>query len=118
MIKRWEPKEFNISHGEELLLSHFNFLKIPVEREYRFHTTRRWRFDFAILEVKIACEVEGGTFINGRHQRGTGFEKDCEKYNTATIMGWAVMRYTTSMVKSGQAIDEISNFYIARKANI
>lgn len=30
-------------------------------REHRFHPTRRWRFDFAWPDEKVALEVEGGT---------------------------------------------------------
>ncbi|MGL5914018.1 MAG: hypothetical protein ACRCZB_07615 [Bacteroidales bacterium] len=62
--------------------------------EHKFHPTRRWRFDFAIIEQKIAIEVEGGVWTNGRHTRGKGFIGDMEKYNTATAMGWRVLRVT------------------------
>ena len=66
-----------------------------MEREYRFHPTRRWRFDFADPETKVAVEIDGGAFIGGRHTRGVGFVKDQEKLNTATSMGWRVFRYST-----------------------
>jgi len=69
----------------------------PVE-EHRFHNTRRWRFDFAWPEKMVAVECEGGTYTGGRHTRGTGFAKDCEKYNTATAMGWRVFRCTRGML--------------------
>jgi len=72
-------------------------------REYRFHPVRRWRFDFA-FEGKIAAEIEGGTYSRGRHTRGSGFIKDCEKYNTAAAMGWRVFRFPGEMVKDGSAI--------------
>lgn len=62
------------------------------EEEFRFHPTRKWRFDFAYPEQKIAVEVEGGTWVGGRHIHPVGFEKDCEKYNAATAMGWKVFR--------------------------
>jgi len=70
--------------------------KINYEKEYRFHPTRRWRFDFAIPEHKIAIEIEGGIFVRGRHTRGAGYQKDCEKYREATILGWQLLRYTTN----------------------
>lgn len=76
----------------------------PPETEFRFHDKRRWRFDFAYPDKKIAIEVEGGTWTNGRHTRGSGFERDCEKYNSAAAMGWFVFRFTGKMVSSGQAI--------------
>lgn len=62
--------------------------------EMKFHPLRRWRFDFAIPKYKIAIEVEGAVWINGRHTRGSGFIKDIEKYNAATILGWRVLKYT------------------------
>lgn len=73
--------------------------------EYRFHATRRWRFDFAWILKGVAVEIEGGTWSGGRHTRGDGYEKDCEKYNEAVLMGWKVLRFTSTMIKNGMAID-------------
>jgi len=74
------------------------------EREYRFHPTRRWKFDFCWPSKMVAVELEGGTWTGGRHTRPVGFEKDCEKYNEAAIMGWKVLRFTVNMVRSGEAL--------------
>lgn len=73
--------------------------------EYRFHPVRRWRFDFCWPAEKIAVEIEGGTWSGGRHTTGSGFKKDCEKYNHAAKMGFCVLRFTSDMVKSGEAIE-------------
>lgn len=69
-------------------------LHVECVKELRFHDQRKWRFDYAIPEYKIALEVEGGVFTNGRHTRPGGFLGDMEKYNTATVMGWRVVRTT------------------------
>ena len=69
-------------------------LKVECVKEYKFHPKRRWRFDYAIPEHKIALEVEGGVWTGGRHIRAQGFLGDMEKYNTATLMGWRVFRTT------------------------
>lgn len=69
-------------------------LKVECVKEYKFHPTRRWRFDYAIPEHKIALEVEGGVWTGGRHTSPKGFLGDIEKYNTATLMGWRVFRTT------------------------
>lgn len=70
--------------------------QIPVE-EYRFHEKRRWRFDFAWVDLKVAVEIDGGRWKvgGGRH----GSDADMEKLNTAQIMGWIVLRFTPQQVK-------------------
>jgi very-short-patch-repair endonuclease len=60
-----------------------------LRREYAFHPTRRWRFDFASPLLKVAVEIEG----RGRHQTVAGVRADCEKYNSAAALGWRVFRF-------------------------
>lgn len=86
------------------------------EEEFRFHPERRWRFDFAYPDLKIAIECEGGTWLKkaGRHNRGLGFEKDCEKYNEAAILGWHVLRFTSSMIANGTALKHIETILNSR----
>ena len=80
-----------------------SWLPDPVT-EYRFHSTRKWRFDFAWPDSKIALEAEGGTWGSkkSRHTTGKGFEGDCEKYNEAQLLGWRVYRFTTNMITDGR----------------
>ena len=75
-----------------------------LEKEFRFHSTRKWRADFAHLPSRTLIEIEGGIYVNGRHNRGAGFAADLEKYNRAALLGWTVLRFTTDMVKSGEAL--------------
>jgi len=75
--------------------------------EYKFHPKRKWRFDWANLELKIAIEIEGGAFTNGRHTRGAGFINDMEKYNEAIILGWKVFRVTPQQFNSFKHFDLI-----------
>ena len=65
-------------------------------KEYRFHPTRKWRFDYAIPSHLIALEVEGGVWTGGRHIRASGFLGDMEKYNNAALLGWRVFRTTAT----------------------
>lgn len=74
-----------------------------VEREFRFHPTRKWRFDIAARAHNLAVEVDGGSFTGG-HSRGKAYEAECLKYAEALILGWRVLRVTPQMVKSGQAL--------------
>lgn len=61
-------------------------------REYRFHPTRKFRFDFAWPAIKLALEIDG----RGRHQTVVGVRADCEKLNEAIRLGWRVMRVPAS----------------------
>jgi len=72
--------------------------------EHRFHPTRKWRFDFAWLDVQLALEIEGGAFSGGRHTRGKGFIGDLEKYNAALLLGWRVLRVTPQQMANGVAV--------------
>ena len=73
-------------------------VKMPYMKEHRFAPPRRFRFDFAWPEQKIAVEIEGGLYGKGRHTTINGFNNDCEKYNLAVVMGWRVLRFTERML--------------------
>ena len=120
-----------MSQSEEVLAVQLDDALIHYKREYVFHPTRRWRFDFAIPSNLIAVEVEGGltgaplhcqacgaTVMirtkagksivvrqSGRHNVGAGYQSDLEKYQEAVLLGWRVVRVSTADVKSGRAID-------------
>lgn len=95
---------------EEIFACHLKAYHCPEpQREYEFHPTRKWRFDFAWPEEMIAVEVEGW----GRHQKRDGFEADIEKYNTAVYCGWALYRFNGKMVRDGRAIDFMRTVLLA-----
>ena len=79
---------------EDAFAFQLDALGIPYMREYRFAPPRRWKFDFAWVEQKVAFEIEGGVWVNGRHNRPQGYISDCEKYNRATELDWHVYRFT------------------------
>ena len=70
----------------------------PFVSEWKFDAQRRWRFDWANAERKLAIEIEGGVWSGGGHTRGKGYQEDCEKYNAAAAAGWRVLRFTPQMV--------------------
>lgn len=72
----------------------------PIEAEYKFHKTRKWRMDYAIPEKLIGIEIDGGVWISGRHGRGSGFVKDCEKLSEAAALGWKVYRLEPAMINA------------------
>lgn len=99
----------------------------PPHRQYRFHPTRKWQADFAWPDQKVLLEIEGGTYgrpvmchacgarvrarkkdgsigaammtPGGSHSREPRFTQDCEKYNAAVLLGWAVVRVTGPMLR-------------------
>ena len=95
------------SPGEEALAAQLEQAGIDFWREVRFAPPRRWRFDFVVGDPvdDLAVEVEGGHWVGG-HGRAR-FEKDCEKYNAAALMGYRVLRFTTKQAEDGTAIAAI-----------
>lgn len=94
-----KPKQKrDVSPRQAALLQQLNEQHSGWVREHRFHDKRRWRFDFAHLELKLAIEVEGlcAEWQKSRHTTNKGYTEDCEKYNAAALLGWTVLRYTYS----------------------
>lgn len=101
------PKRLARSPLEVLLAWQMDAAKLIYASELRFHPERKWRVDFAFEEHRLAIEVEGGGWVNGRHNRGAGMEKDIEKYNALTLAGWRLLRFTGKTIKSGEALRTI-----------
>lgn len=77
----------------------------PPVAEYVFAPPRRFRFDLCWPDhQKLACEIDGAVWVNGRHSRGSGVQRDCEKFSLAAIHGWRIIRVTGDLVKSGKAL--------------
>lgn len=75
---------------------------LPPEREFRFHPSRKWRFDFAWPSRFVAVEIEGnawGVKGGGRHMQ----DGDMEKYNAAAVLSWRVLRFSPGMLKRDPA---------------
>jgi very-short-patch-repair endonuclease len=85
--------------------------------EIRFAPPRKWRFDYAWPELKLAVEQDGGAYSMGRHTRGSGFIKDMEKLNHAAILGWHILRFTPAQVTNGYAALTIQKYFEERKNN-
>lgn len=108
---------------EELVARVLDERNVSALREYKFCHGRQWRFDFAIPEIMVAIEVEGGlysqrvicnwcnkqvmkyaggrlvpVYIGGRHLTQAGYIKDRIKYNSAMMNGWSVFSITRGMV--------------------
>lgn len=94
--------------GLRFIKQTLTLLKIPFEVEYRFHPTRKFRFDVAFPGNKVAIEYEGLVSEKSRHTTIEGYTNDCRKYNLAQGMGWRVLRYTAANYR--EFLNELSNF--------
>jgi len=81
------------------------------EREFKFHSERKWRMDFAWPDISLAVEVEGGIWNYGRHNRPQGFIADTEKYNAASVMGWTLLRFTGAQIRTGCALKQVQDAF-------
>lgn len=115
----------DMSKLEASLLLHIRANELPEpEREYRFHTKRRWRFDLAYPVKRLAIEIEGGIYMQTSTGRSKGhanpkrFEQDCEKYNEAICAGWRVIRVTADQIRDGSAIDWLRRLMFEQGAEV
>lgn len=82
----------------QLILEQFknqNLIKDFVT-ELKFDEVRKFRFDWAIPDMKLAIEYEGIFSKKSRHTTVSGYSTDVEKYNLATTQGWSILRYTAA----------------------
>ena len=88
--------------------------------EHKFHPTRKWRFDFALPDYKLAIEIDGGAFLpfGGRHGRGMGMVKDCEKYRAAADLGWRVWRFSPKCITTDFIKTTIQTFKLTMKRSV
>ena len=59
--------------------------------EYFFHPVRKFRFDFAWPQHRVALECNGGIFNRRAHGSISGILRDIEKNNLACELGWRVL---------------------------
>ncbi|WMD23907.1 hypothetical protein RAS12_30205 (plasmid) [Achromobacter seleniivolatilans] len=109
------PRPGVASQGEEQFALQLRALRIPPpKREFRFHPKRAFRFDFAWPDLpcgrRLAVEIEGGIHSGGRHVRPQGYKRDLEKYNSAVALGWTLLRFSSAMVFSGEAVQSVQNW--------
>ncbi len=92
-------------YNAKIVVAFYKEHGIDLTPEFKFHPTRKWRFDFLHEQSQVVLEVEGGVYSGGRHTRGSGFVKDIEKYNTATLMGYRVLRCVPNDVCMQETVD-------------
>ena len=85
------------------------------EMEYKFHPTRKWRFDYAFPSLRVAVEIDGGVWTYGRHNRASGYINDMAKFNEAAAMGWTVLKFTPEEKFTAAALETIGRALEARR---
>jgi hypothetical protein len=95
--------ERNVPTAALLLALRYAGLPAP-EQEYRFDAERKWSFDLAWPALRLAVEINGGAWTNGRHTRGQGYINDLEKLNRAQLAGWLVLQFTPEQAMDGTAL--------------
>lgn len=104
-----------MSAGEDALAMQLTAVRIPFEREFKFHPDRRWRADF-FIKPNILVEVDGGVFVQGRHSGGMGQVNDMEKHNAAALLGYLVFRFEPGKhIKTGIALQILEEAYGKRE---
>lgn len=66
------------------------------QREYRFSSPRRWRFDWADPLGRVAVEVDGGRWAPGGGKHSSDADRD--KLNAAAALGWRVFRFSPAQL--------------------
>lgn len=61
--------------------------------ELKFDSARKFKFDYGNIRLKIAIEIEGGIYTGTGHAKIGRYLSDMEKYNSAEIRGWIILRY-------------------------
>lgn len=102
----------NIKNNEQMhpFKTYLCSLGYDVWIEYQFCRERRFRIDFAIVDLKIAIEIDGGIWMRGRsgHSSGSGIKRDQEKTTLLSAYGWKVMRITPDQQYTQYTVDMIN----------
>lgn len=111
---------------EDLFAAQCRQYRLPVfERQHMFAKAllgRRWQFDFAFVDYRLAVEIDGvrvqringQLVVLGRHASIAGIRGDQEKLNSAILLGWSVLRFLQTDVKPELAIHMTQRVLAAR----
>lgn len=120
------PAPRRVDGPEDLFAAQCRSFQLPpVERQFLFAKQalgRRWAFDFAWREYRVAVEIEGVAVrrlagrlvVLGRHASIEGIRGDMEKYNYAALLNWQVLRFLQTDVKPKRAIEMTMRVLAAR----
>lgn len=86
------------------------------ERNVRFIPKRKFEADFYFPDLMVALECDGGVWLpKGGHTSGEGYTKDRERDMEALLHGIQTVRFTSSQINSGYAIEKFQKYLEIRK---
>lgn len=85
------------------------------ERHAKSKRSKRYRLDFAHPISRTGIEIQGGVYNRGRHVTGSGYERDCRKYNLAYTSNWTIFLLTPTMAKDSAWLALIASFLSDRQ---
>lgn len=80
------------------------------EHAFALAVGRRWRWDYAWPEARVALEVEGGGFRRegyGAHTTGAALRRDCEKHTAGAVLGWRLLRVLPEHLLTTTTLDNV-----------
>ncbi len=85
-----------LDHLEDLATRH----NLKLGMEHRFHPVRRWRFDYAFPQIKVAVDYDGVMFRSVGHNSLEKIIKDMERSNHAQLCGWDIYKANAKTVQN------------------
>lgn len=110
-VNRWRGRSKVFDYAD-LLMQQLRALHFPEGiREFEGAVPgRKFRLDVAWPERLIFVECDGGEWVKGSARRHGG-ASDCERWNALTLAGWTGFRFVGSQVRSGAAVQFLSQVF-------
>jgi len=97
---RKQERQIIIIEFEQFLQKNNHIFNKEVVFSKIFKTKRKFRADYYLPKEKIIIEINGGQWVNGRHNRGgRGYENDLTKMNLAQRNDVKYYQFTYEMIK-------------------
>lgn len=82
--------------------------EVDLHTQHLFALPRRFSFDFCHFPSKVAIEIQGGIHTTGGHSTGKGIQRDMEKQQIASELGWLVIPLSVADSETVQALEKVS----------
>ena len=101
MARRRKKAVQGKSYLEAMFAAQLRAENLYFEEQVKLVPGRKFAADFFLPQLRLVIEIQGGTYIRGRHNRPEGFRADCEKNNLLTLLGYRVFKADVEQVKKG-----------------